>query len=344
MKTKTAEKFNKITIALAASYGVKSVSEQFNVEPSTEQKLYDAVYESAEFLTRINTALVDDLVGASVIMRVDGGVTGRAGVETDDNAERQTTDVSALDNREYRCYPVECDVHMAWVKMDQWAKFPDFHTRYRNHVKQAIALDIIKIGFHGTSAANKTNKSTNPMLQDVNIGWFELVRRDAPENAISNGGSVKIGVHADADYQNLDQAVHDLVQGIPLEKRIGLVAIVGSDLLADDKSKLYAAQAEKPTEKTKIEIEQVIGTYGSLKAYQVSFFPPRGIMVTSFDNLSHYIQSGSTRISTENNTKKKRVEDYQSRNDCYYVEDLEKIQFIESNSVQLYNAKADSWE
>lgn len=101
---------------MAVNYGVTSMSEQFNVEPTVEQRLYDAVYESAEFLQMINTAPVDDLVGQSVIMSVDGGITGRAGVETDDTKERKTRDVSKLEKREYRCYPVECDIHISWVK------------------------------------------------------------------------------------------------------------------------------------------------------------------------------------------------------------------------------------
>lgn len=343
MKTKTTQIFNALMLAMATSYSVQSMSQQFTVEPTTEQKLYDEVYESVEFLKMINTEMVDDLVGQSVVMGVDGGITGRAGVETD-NTERQTKDVSALNNREYRCYPVECDVHLGWSKMDAWAKFPDFHKRYRGHVKQAIALDIIKIGWNGTSAANITDYANNPMLQDVNIGWLQLVRRDAPERAFSEGdtaGQIRIG--KGGDYENLDQAVHDLLQAIPEHKRANMVAIIGDELVAHDKDKLYAVQAHTPSEKGKIELEQVIGTYGGLKAFKVPFFPSRGIVVTSFDNLSHYIQTGSTRTHIENNHKKKRVEDYQSRNDCFYIEDLEKIAFFESANVKLTNDDGQTW-
>ena len=87
MKTRTRELFVAIMAGMAVNYGVTSMSEQFNVEPTTEQRLYDAVYESAEFLQMINTVPVDDLVGQSVIMSVDGGVTGRAGVEKKQSKE-----------------------------------------------------------------------------------------------------------------------------------------------------------------------------------------------------------------------------------------------------------------
>lgn len=345
MKIKTTQVFTAVLAGLAMNYGVASMSENFAVEPSVEQTLYDAMYESAEFLQMINTSMVDDVVGQSVIMSVDGGVTGRAGVEADDTKERKTKDVSGLKKREYRCYPVECDVHLTWAKMDQWSKFPDFQQRYRNHVKQAIALDIIKIGFHGTQAADTTDLATYQMMEDVNIGWLQLVRRDAPERVMSSGEVAdEIRIGAGGDYENLDQAVFDALQAIPEHKRMGMIAIVGDELLAHDKNKLYAKQAHTPSEKTKIELEQVIDTYGGLRTYKIPFFPSRGILVTSFDNLSHYVQTGSTRTSIESNAKKKRVEDYLSRNDCYYVEDLEKIVFYESANVKLPNSAGNGWE
>jgi len=341
MKTTTKLLYTAVLAGLALNYGVASMSEQFAIEPTIEQKLYDQVYESAEFLQQIDTQMVDDLVGSSLTLGVSGGVTGRAGVETDDTKERQTKDPSGLADREYRCYPVECDVHITWQKMDQWAKFPDFHIRFRNHVRMAVALDIIKIGWNGTAAAPVTNVATYPLMQDVNIGWQQLVRRDAPERAISDGnqkdGEIRIG--EGGDFENLDSAVHDLLQGIPEHKRMGMIAIIGTDLLAKEKGKLYAKQAHTPSEKEKLELEQIIETYGGLKAYKVPFFPSKGIMVTSFENLAHYIQNGSTRTHVEDNHKKKRVEDYQSRNDCYYIHDLECIVFFEAAAVKTERVK-----
>lgn len=341
MKTTTKLLFTAVLAGLATNYGVASMSEQFAVEPTIEQKLYDQVYESAEFLQQIDTQMVDDSVGSSLTLGVSGGVTGRAGVETDSSKERQTKDPSGLTDREYRCYPVECDVHITWQKMDMWAKFPDFHRRFRNHVRMAVALDIIKIGWNGTTAANVTDLASNPLLQDVNIGWLQLVRRDAPERAMSDGeqkeGEIHIG--EGGDYANLDSAVHDLLQAIPEHKRMGMVAIIGTDLLAKEKGKLYAKQAHTPSEKEKLELEQIIETYGGLKAYKVPFFPSKGIMVTSLDNLAHIIQTGSTRTHVEDNHKKKRVEDYQSRNDCYYINDLDRIVFFEASAVKTERVK-----
>ncbi|MBD1582791.1 phage major capsid protein, P2 family [Pseudoalteromonas sp. S16_S37] len=349
MRTQTTQVFNSICRALAENYGVPNVSENFVVDPSLEQKLYDQVYESAEFLTRINHGMPDEIKGEPLFLSAGAGVTGRAGVETDDTKERKTKDASKLDKRKYECFPEEVDTHLAWAKMDAWAKFPDFHERYRNHVRQQKALDIIKIGWYGTHVADSTNLDEYPMMQDVNIGWLEHIRNDAPLRVIKDGAdgetvrADEIRIGEGGDYENLDCAVNDLVQFIPLHKRIGLVAIIGDELIAKDKGKHYAKNAHTPSEKQKVEMSQVINTYGGLPSFQISFFPPRGIFVTSFDNLSHYIQSGSIRMSIENNAKKKRVEDYESRNACYYVEDLEKVAYIESDSVKIHKDAEGTW-
>ncbi|MCO5748822.1 P2 family phage major capsid protein, partial [Citrobacter freundii] len=85
----------------------------------------------------------------------------------------------------------------------------------------------------------------------------------------------KIVIGKGGDYANLDAAVHDVKQMIdPVFRDEGdLVAIIGSDLLAYDKGKLYAAQGQTPTEKERIEEAQVIATYGGLPSFLVPFFP-----------------------------------------------------------------------
>ncbi|WP_283241879.1 hypothetical protein [Pseudoalteromonas sp. S1731] len=42
MKTKTKQLFVAVLAGMASNYGVASMSEQFNVEPSTDPRLYDA--------------------------------------------------------------------------------------------------------------------------------------------------------------------------------------------------------------------------------------------------------------------------------------------------------------
>ena len=74
----------------------------------------------------------------------------------------------------------------------------------------------------------------------------------------------------------------------------------------------------------------MIATYGGLPSFSVPFFPVNGVVVTSWDNLSIYFQDSSWRKQTVDNPKRSRVEDYNSRNEGYVIEQLEKFAMTEN--------------
>ncbi|WP_394327287.1 P2 family phage major capsid protein, partial [Pseudomonas amygdali] len=169
--------------------------------------------------------------------------------------------------------------------------------------------------------------------------WLQIAREQIPEQVLKEGkvaGKVTLG--EGGDYANLDALVHDTKQMVDERVRDGgdLIAIIGSDLLAADKAKLYAKQGDLPTEKERIEDAQVIATYGGLPSFSVPFFPVNAVVVTSFDNLSIYFQDSSWRKQTIDNPKRSRVEDYNSRNEGYVIEQLEK--FAMTENVELVKA------
>lgn len=328
-----AKMFAELQFALAETYGVDLVSQMFTVEPTIAQELNEAITAKADFLERINIVPVSDLKGEKVFIGTNGPVTGRTNTKTTD---REAKDASALDNTQYELYPTESDVGLSYAKIDAWAKFPDFHQKYSAAVQKQIALDRMMIGFHGTHAAPDTDITQYPLLQDVNKGWLQILREQAPHQVLKEGKEVgKITIGVGGDYANLDAAVHDAKQLVDerLRENGDLVAIIGSDLLAADKAKLYSKQADKPTEKERIELAQVIATYGGLPAFSVPNFPVDAVLVTSFDNLSIYYQDSSWRKQTVDNPKRSRIEDYNSRNEGYVVEQLEKAGLIENVEV-----------
>lgn len=328
-----AKMFAQLQLALSESYGVDLVSNQFSVEPSITQELNDAITAKADFLERINVVPVTEIKGEKVFLGTNGPVTGRTNTKTTD---REAKDASDLDSDQYELHSTESDVGLPYAKIDAWAKFPDFHQKYSAAVQKQIALDRIMVGFHGTHAALQTNLTQYPLLQDVNKGWLQQLREQAPHQVLTEGqvdGKIIIG--ANGDYANLDAAVHDAKQLVDerLRENGDLVAIIGSDLLAADKAKLYSKQADTPTEKERIELAQVIATYGGLAAFSVPHFPVNAILVTSFDNLSIYYQESSWRKQTVDNPKRSRIEDYNSRNEGYVVEQLEKAGLMENIEV-----------
>jgi P2 family phage major capsid protein len=331
-----AKMFAQLQLDMAESYGVELASKMFTVEPTIAQELNDAITAKSDFLQRINVVAVTEIKGQKVFLGTSGPVTGRTNTKTKD---REAKDASALNDSTYELSSTESDVSMAYAKIDAWAKFPEFAQKYSAAVQKQIALDRIMVGFHGLQAAVQTDITANPMLQDVNKGWLQIAREEIPEQVLKEGaeaGKVTLGVGG--DYANLDALVHDTKQMVDERLRDGgdLIAIIGSDLLAADKAKLYAKQGDVPTEKERIEDAQVIATYGGLPSYSVPFFPVNSVVVTSFDNLSIYFQDSSWRKQTIDNPKRSRIEDYNSRNEGYVIEQLEK--FAMTENVELVTA------
>ena len=325
-----AKMYAEMQLAIAETYGVELASKMFSVEPSIAQELNDAITAKADFLQRINVMPVTEIKGEKVFIGVSGPVTGRTNTKTTD---RVAKDASALENSTYELSSTESDVGLPYAKIDAWAKFPDFHQRYSAAVQKQIALDRIMVGFHGVKAAAQTDIEAYPMLQDVNKGWLQQLREQAPQQVLKEGKTPgKVTMGPGGDYENLDGLVHDTKQMVDERLRDGgdLVAIIGTDLLAADKAKLYAKQGDTPTEKERIEDSQVIATYGGLPSFSVPFFPVNGVLVTSWDNLSIYFQDSSWRKQTVDNPKRSRVEDYNSRNEGYVIEQLEKIALTEN--------------
>lgn len=330
LSAKGAKQYAELQEAIAETYGVERASKMFSVEPSVAQELNDAITAKADFLERINVVPVSEIKGEKVFIGVNGPVTGRTNTKTKD---REAKDASALENTLYELADTQSDVGLPYAKIDAWAKFPDFKDRYSAAVQKRIAQDRIVIGFHGTSAAIQTDLAANPKLQDVNKGWLQQLREQAPQQVLKEGAVAgKVTLGTDGDYANLDALVHDTKQMVDeiLREDGDLVAIIGSDLLAADKAKLYTKQGDTPTEKERIENAQVISTYGGLPAFSVPNFPVNAVLVTSWDNLSIYFQDSSWRKQTVDNPKRSRVEDYNSRNEGYVIEQLEKIALTEN--------------
>jgi len=333
MNPTTEQKFAALLAALAETYGVRTVEKAFSVTPSVEQTLHDKIVESSDFLQRINVIGVKEITGEKVFGGVSGPIISRTDTSQND---RRPKNVAALDPRAYQLHKTESDVGIKYSLLDLWAKFPDFMQRFQNWVNERKALDRIMVGWHGTSAAAETDIVTNPLGQDVNIGWLQEVRTKAASQVLVEGATAGVIKFGDTgDFKTLDAAAQDLKQGIDHKFRGAgdLVAIVGGDLLAWDEGKLYAAHGGTPSEKQGIQM--ATKSYGGLPSItNVPYFPEKGLAVTSLSNLSIYWQESSNRRSTVDNAKRDQVEDYHSRNEGYVVENLEKIAFLEADNVQ----------
>lgn len=338
MRNQTRIAYNKLLERVAHLSGVPNASESFAVEPSIQQTLESKIQESSAFLNLINMVGVDELKGEKLGLGISGPIAGRTDVSTKD---RQPRDLTALDPNGYECVSTEFDTFLPWSKLDAWAKFPDFQTRVRNAIVRQQALDRIMIGFNGTSAAATTDRVANPLLQDVNIGWLEKYRTNAAARVLKDGkaaGKIVIGTGATADYNNLDALVFDAIANLidPWHRKDpGIVVILGSNLVHDKYFPLI--NKEQPASE-KLATDMIISQkrMGGKQPVEVPYVPDNAMLITSLENLAIYWQTGGRRRYVQEKPSKNRIENFESSNDDYVVEDyglgclVENIEILEA--------------
>lgn len=323
MRNDTRGLFNAYLQQLAKLHGVPDVTTKFTAEPSVAQTLETRIQESSQFLSAINVYGVSEQMGEKIGLGVSGPVASTTNTATTD---RETTDLSTLDDRSYLCTQTNFDTHLTYGKLDAWAKFKDFQARIRDAILQRMALDRIMIGWNGTSRAATSNPATSPLRQDVNIGWLQKMRTENAARVISEvvAASGQITIGAGDDFENIDALVFSMVNEFIqpwYQEDPQLVVICGRQLLADK----YFPIINKPNAPTEMLAADIVTSQkriGNLPAVRVPYFPANGLMVTRLDNLSMYWQEGTRRRSVVDNAKRDRIENYESVNEAYVIEDL----------------------
>ncbi len=331
MRNNTREAYNSYTSQIAKLNGVPDATVKFTVSPTVQQTLETKMQESSEFLKRINIHGVDEQQGTKLGLGVGGPIASNTDTTSQDRA---TSDPHTIDENGYYCRQNNSDTHIRYPTLDMWAKFPDFQTRLRNAIIQRQALDRITIGMNGTSYAATSDKGANPMLQDVNIGWLQKYRNHAPARVLSEvvDASGQIRVYEGGDYANLDALVTDAVNNLVepwFQEDTALVAIMGRDLLADKYFPLIN-QNQPATEMLATDMIISQKRVGGLQAVRVPFVPAGAMLITPLDNLSIYWQEGTRRRTIVDNAKRDRIENYESSNDDYVIEDYGRGCLIEN--------------
>ncbi|UVC28829.1 phage major capsid protein, P2 family [Pantoea sp. SOD02] len=347
MKKNTRFAFNAYLMQLAKLNGVpvEELSSKFNVEPSVAQTLEDTIQQSAAFLTLVNVIGVPEQSGQLLGLGVGSTIAGT----TDTTAkDREPTDPTVMTDVEYRCEQTNFDTALTYAKLDLWAKFQDFQTRIRDAIVKRQALDRIMIGFNGIARAKTSNRTANPLLQDVNKGWLQKVREDAPDNVLGSvtkdgettAEPVKVG--NGGAYANLDALVMDAVNELidPIfQDDDELVVICGRELLAD---KYFPLVNNEQDNTNKLAADLIISQkrMGGLQAVRAPYFPANAVLITRLDNLSIYWQEESRRRSLIDNPKRDRIENFESVNEAYVVEDYRCAALVENITIGDFSANA----
>ncbi|MGO2439980.1 MAG: phage major capsid protein, P2 family [Serratia proteamaculans] len=330
MRKQTRFKFNAFLSRVAELNGVDTgdLDKKFSVEPSVTQTIMTRVQDSSTFLTRINILPVREMKGEKIGMDVTGTIASTT--DTAGGDERETADFATLDAEGYLCQQVNYDFHIRYNTLDLWARYQDFQTRLRDAIVKRQALDRIMIGFNGTHRAKTSNRIKFPLLQDIAPGWLQKYRENAPsrvmDKIVGEDGSVvsdKIRVGTGGDYANLDALVMDATNNLIApwyQEDPELVVICGRQLLAD---KYFPLVNQEQPNSEAMAADLIISQkrIGNLPAVRVPYFPADALLITRMDNLSIYWQEDTQRRHMVENSKRDRIENYESINEDYVVED-----------------------
>ncbi len=338
MKNNTRFKLNAYMSVLAEinNINLSALNSKFTVEPSVAQKLETKIQESSDFLTRINIVPVAEQSGERLGLGIGSTI---AGTTDTTQKEREPTDPTYIDGEGYKCTQTNFDTALPYAKLDMWAKFSDFQVRIRDMIVKRQALDRIMIGFNGLKREKTSNRVQNPLLQDVNIGWLEKIRQEKPSQVVgqhidSNGKVIadKITIGKTGLFRNLDAVVMGAVTekiAVQYQDDTELVVICGRQLLADK----YFPIVNKDQPNTEALAADLIISQkriGGLPAVRAPFFPADAMLITRLDNLSIYVQDDTRRRSLIDNPKRDRVENLESVNEAYVVEDYDCTCLIEN--------------
>ena len=357
MLNATRAKYDAYTQQIGKLNNVADPSRSFEVLPAIAQTLRAKLKLSSDFLSKINIIPVVAQEGDKVGVGVKGTIASRTDTRTKDRAPRYPGD---LDETRYRCEKTDFDTLIRYETLDAWAHQPNFQTLLRDAIVSAKAIDIITIGFNGLTVAKDTDPVAFPLLQDVNKGWLQHIREDAPERHAAGGelkpetrnadgvvtaaGAIYVGpgevidatssnlATAEVDYVNIDALVFAGIELLHENYRedTDLVAIVGRELVNDKYFSIVNASGDTATEQLARDVLLSDKKIGGLSAVRVPKFPKNAILITTLANLSVYEQIGTERRKIEDNAKRDQIENYESVNHAYVVEDMGKAALIEN--------------
>lgn len=318
--------FNTYMKAVAELNGTPDASKSFAVVPNADQKLWEGIKEDSSFLAAINILPVLNKSG-----EVFGISSGLIASTTDTNQrDREASDPTSFDKENnYDCKQLNFDSAVKYDTLDQWAHMKNVESRLKEVIVESTALSLICIGFNGIKWTKTSNKTTYPLLQDVQRGWLQRMREENSErvmgsdtvNGVTTAEPIEVGASA-SDFKNLDAVVLDAKSQLhPVyRKRKDLVVIVSDNLLDDKYFSLTNAAGEKSTELVAANLLSSDKKLGGLPPVTVPFFPDNTIMVTTLKNLSIYTQTGTHRRKIVDNDKRDQIENIESQNLDYVVE------------------------
>ncbi|MDR5801909.1 phage major capsid protein, P2 family [Caballeronia sp. LZ001] len=319
--------------------GVADAAKKFAVTPSVQQTIEKRIQESDDFLKGINMIGVTAQKGEKLGLLI--GATIASTTDTTQK-EREPIDPHDFDPNGYFATQTNFDTQMRYDLLDAWAHLNGFQAKLRDMLIRQQALDRIRIGFNGKSRAATSDRSKNPVCEDVNVGWLEKYRLYAPHQVMKD--QIVVG-GKDSHYHSPDALVFEAVNSLVAPWHASnpdLVVLCGRETMLDRYFVTLNAD-NRPVDQIAANLIVSQQRMGGIKAVRAPFMPSGKLFITPQKNLSIYWQIGGRRRSIIDNPKRDRYEFFESSNEAYVVEDysagclIDNVKFASSETKPAQN-------
>lgn len=331
----------------------KAKAEQFGIQEANIEDLTtlddDAIYQEIETLKQTDEflSLINLIPKDSVLKETLGVGTGcviASRSDTNAGQRRQALSVTSGEVMRVDCENVNFDTFVSFDQLDTHARTDHFADLLERDSNYQMAQDVSRIGFHGKIARKQTDRNQNPNGEDVLPGWFQAIREYNPD-AMLTSADIDPSVIVEGNYLNVEHVARVLKSKIAPHYRYSndLVMLIGSDLV-DHSGKSYRPITLNTNGMTKKSIlKQVDGSFASLPSFTPSNFPAKGMLITSFDNLSVYFLLGSLRCAVGIvNSGEDRIENRKSLKLAYGIEQLSKAAALDYENVSFSQYSFDN--
>lgn len=307
---------------VAKENDIQDVSAPYALKPDIETRLVRKIKESSSLLQHVNFVPVTLSTGTTGILPANGPYTSRTRIQGGQG--RVCTELT-INPAPYKCIFTEFDVIIPYSALDLWAGMEDFYGQIEDVLTEQQGLEQIMIGFNGTHAADHTDIVNYPLLEDVNKGWLQKIRDNAPSHVVQQAT-----IGTDGDYASLDALAYAATQKLtaPNRDRPGLVVIISRDTLH---TKLSRNIDQSQDNVSHLALQSILATrtVAGLPVFEAPYMPDGAMLITSLNNLSIYYQKGAHRHFIRDSPDADGVQFFRSRNEDYVVEDYDRAVLVE---------------
>lgn len=172
----------------------------------------------------------------------------------------------------------------------------DFDEALDKFFSHAYSLDMLRVGFNGSSISETTIPELNKKGEDVNIGWHALAKDFMKGKQVI---SEPLTLGETGKWKNIDLLANHLITSVIAEsfrEDPRLVIMVGAELAAQQRLRLFNA-ADRPAD---ISAAQMAGSSVAGRfAFIPHFMPGKRLAVTTLSNLHIYTQENTRYFRAE---------------------------------------------